>query len=398
MQRQAFLVWVNVVAFFCLVAPSYAETTPAVSEPTTPQKDTETLHFPIGHSLGKIVVFCPETAEDQSGRYTDRRPCRTLGEAQGDVVVPLGEDLGLAPSPFESYEPGAADVDKLLSRVTQLYTCGVFTYQCDHQPQDVMTLAPHMPRLRSVQTSVLNKGLIEALKTLPNVKELHVVDRLPRSGMESLADLQHVERLGLSTLPESLAPFGAIPNLKVLDLLLRGGQSNLHALDSYTERESVGLRLSLDCSLSQKELEYLCKYKTIEGIHFYLTAMACQDQQDYTYFLRPLSQLPRLRYLVCGCCGYLNEQSMDDLTKLTSLNVLEMRNVQGCTDTLLQRITPLSSLTYLAIDSKNLTDACLPALQVLSSLKTLVLWRSHKISPEGLAELRKTVTVLEDAH
>ncbi len=259
-----------------------------------------------------------------------------------------------------------------------------------------MTLAPYMPSLRSVNTSVLNKGLVEALKELPNVKALSVALRVSKDGLESLSDLQHVETLDLSRLPNDLAAFGAIPSLKKFGLLFRGGEYNLHELDSYTERESVGLRLSLDCSLSQGELEYVCRYKTIEGIQFYLGSFSCQDQQDLTYFLRPLSQLPRLQYLVWGCCGFLNAQGMDELVKLTSLHSLDMRNIHGCTDALLQRMASFSSLAYLAIRSENLTDTCIPTLQALPALKTLVLWPSHKISPDGLAQVRKTITVIED--
>ncbi len=135
MRRQAILTWGKVIAFSCLAAHSYAEVNTAVPVPLTPQKDTETLHLPLDQSLGLVVEFSCEKAEERRGIYTDRIPRRIIGEAQGTIEMPLGDELGLAPSPFASYDPNNADVKKLLSRVTQLYTCGVFTLECHHEPK-----------------------------------------------------------------------------------------------------------------------------------------------------------------------------------------------------------------------------------------------------------------------
>jgi hypothetical protein len=364
------------------------------SDKDPPEGAFEVIQLPIDTSLGTLLSFNPGALEhglpDDFAGYES-----VIGEAQGEIEVPVDGEVVLVPYPSAMYDPDNGDVRKLLSHVTQLRLSGIRNHHASHAPQEAMTLAPHIPGLRAISTDLLNPELVSLLNDLPNVKNLEIVEHVSKKGLEHLGDLKNIETLHLGNWPRDLSPLDAMPKLKTLSFSVRLGRNDIRALDSFTRRDAVQLWLNAEETSYLRDVEYLSGLKSLQRLRFHFERFTC-PRFDCAKVFGLLAQLPSLEELNCGCSGILTTESLDTLSTMKHLKVLNMPNVDGCNDETLQYLAPLSSLEFLYLRSDTFTDACIPAIENLPSLKTLVLWPAPKFSPEGLERLRKRITVREN--
>jgi hypothetical protein len=126
-----------------------------------------------------------------------------------------------------------------------------------------------------------------------------------------------------------------------------------------------------------------------------LTHLTFGDHEITDSGLRHLTGLKKLTYL--NLCfpdkkhgGNISDQGMDEIAKITSLQILDLRATQ-ITDTGLAKLKALSNLKELLLNNTAITDQGLVHLAEIKSLTLVNVFNCKGVTPKGMAALQKAL-------
>ena len=358
---------------------NYAAQKPAAANARTLGR---VLHFPEDRSLGRIVIQDVDRKRQIKGFvYWDdgywNEDTDSLGQAQGDVVIPPGKDVQLTIN-----KNAIGDLSPLL----------------ELKPDDIYKL--------SLRFLPAGNDCMSHIAHLTGLNELDLYGtRIATTGLEHLTELESLETL---TLPgyvtdRNLALVGQMTSLKALHLVesrvTDEGMAHLSALTSLEELSLAGKRMNGSGFVHLERLPCL-HYLMLNGNNFSglgfaslrkipsLKTLCCYDAAVSDSALRGLAGHPALENLAV-LRGRLTDRGLAHLKTMPLLKKLDIYKESKVTDDGMVHLAAIDTLEYL--DLPDLTDKGIAAIANLGNLKHLNIYGGSfsNVTDAALKDLSK---------
>jgi Leucine-rich repeat (LRR) protein len=395
------------------------------------------LHFPKDRSLGRIMVKDADIIKGHLQDYHDwYSRGQYLGEAQGDVPIPVGKKAALF-----LYKNAIEDLSPLLSlNPDDLYMLShiPLVWNRNHPlPDKCMQHIAHLTGLKTLWLAKLT-ATTEGMKHITKLQSLEMLvppKGLTNRGLSYVAQLESLKGLYFGENRVNNAGLKRyLPKLTKLEKLsLWGGKINDAGLvcladlprlfylslnsGNFTDAglfhlKNISTLKALDLNhlpITDEGLRHLSGLKGLEDLSLYNTQVTDRGLA----YLKSMPSLKKLDIRKRGQKGQITDAGMVHLAQIGSLEHLEVSGITdkgmahianlknlkhlrggGDSDTALQHLSKLQSLEYLATGGTGFTNAGMDDLAKLTNLKDLRLFSAHSITNEGLAKL-KTLKSLE---
>ena len=308
---------------------------------------------------GRIVQFPRERSMGHLGLYDRVKDVyQALGEARGDVTVPLGIDLSLIVysqdfpldlSPLALLGPDDLQSLVLWDRVWEEITEEIT--ETEYEPAQLWGIE---------YTAAVFDWYLEHIKQLKFLRALWLIlcNEITDAGLAHVGELTALKELWLGTPQITDAGLVCLKNLAEVErLTLRGCNS-----------------------ISNAGLVHIIALKTLQRLELDGTLI---NGVGLSY----LRQLPLLNSLSVSNAELFDTDIASHIQGLTNLKRLRLEDTH-ITDNGLNSLRGLTNLQYLDLTSCNITDSGLPFLQDLRSLQSLDLSGTF-VSEKAVENLRR---------
>lgn len=341
---------VSLAAICLAVGTAFAQTRPSSKADSTVNESqpgqARVVHFPKDRSLGKLEI--QDAGAERKLTYwfhwtgIEGPQWEYLGQAQGDVRVPVGKRLSLTVNKTAWRD---------LSALAKL------------RPDDLYRL--YLPALLLTDRVKPDDKCMPHIAHLTGLRNL-ALDRtdITEKGLKYITKLYSLEYLGVPyrVTDTGMAHIAALTSLKGI----------------YFPRESRGV--------TNAGLRHLAKLTFLEEV--YLAGERLGDAG-----LAHLRDLPRLKYLAMYGSGF-TDKGMVHVKDMTSLRILSFNeSLSRITDAGLAHISDIPNLELLCLHGmKDITDDGLAHLTKMRSLRKLEIG-SSQVTDKGLAYLSQIKTL-----
>lgn len=322
------------------------------------------VHFPKDRAVGRLKVWDGASDTDFDRGMLSLPGWVLIGQAQGDVNVPVGKDLRL-----EVYED-AAD----------------FSFLAALKPDDVQVLL-----LRSRE--ILDEDLVH-LKHLSGLKGLDLSEtKIQGDGLVHLANLSSLKNLNFfnSQISDTgllhLAPLRSLRRLKLFRTQING--SGLKHLKGMTSLIHLDLAAT---PITDDSLIHLAQMNWLKELYLYDTDISDKGLA-HLKSLHGLEELILGRLDSKGAAAPITDKGLVYLKDLNSLKTLYLIRTK-VNDAGLAHLSNLRTLESLHLAQTQIIGEGLASLKGLPALKYLGMERTQ-IGPNGLAACRMWWNTLE---
>jgi len=366
---------------------------------------TRVLHFPADRSMGEIMVkdkSAPRSHEPFQWFNSDDFYWDYLGEARGDVAIPVDKKVRLVLSPV-----GAED----LASLRELEPDDLHSLSMGSNPPADAAMAhiahlTGLKRLNLLRSEITAAGL-ESIDTMVSLENLTLpggvgADALPTlwrlpalkvlclsevdvdaTTCSLLAQLLPLEELTLwqcSIAPDGLAKLGELPRLRELFLASCDvADETLAGLEAMSSLQRLDLRM---CTITDAGMPHVAKLERLESLNLNNTDVTAAG-------LAHLKALRGLKYLQISDVED-GDTALAELEAHTALEYLHLPN-RGVTDAGMAHLPAFPGLTYLWVgcsSASEISDAGLAYVAELPRLETLHIG-GEAVGDAGLAHLAK---------
>jgi len=376
----------------CLAAPSektFTEKRPGMLDLIRKYQTTQTgienppgkervVHFPKDRSIGHIYLVKRQPTKERLWHYVFGWVEKDLGEARGDVKVPVNGMLRLdirgdgwrKTQPFAAIGPNDIQILNL--------------YQCNDIDDYFMSQIRHLTGLEAlfISQSTLTPRGINYIRNFKQLRAIVMPDYILSKELELLGELTLLEYLnfgGPMVNDEKLSIIGKLTWLTQLSIggsEVSAGLAHLKDLKSLRYLSLAALRnLNLD-----RDLSYITALTDLEELDL-------QDAPVNDAGLSHLSKLQKLRWLNLlkrSPSGKITGAGMVHLKNLKSLEELTLPH--GASDAGVEQLAALDSLKKINLWGDDITDKSIPVLAQMKSLETLEL-SSRNVTNAGIEKL-----------
>lgn len=396
--------FVTVAIMSLAVLPARAAEQPTVYKPLDKSAQARVVHFPKDRSIGQLYIVEKPLLKENWWHYTLAWEKKSLGDARGDVKVPLNGMLRLdirgdvwrKTTPFAAIGPNDIQILNL--------------YQCNDIDDYFMSQIRYLTGLEAlfISQSTLTPRGINYIRNFKQLRALVIPDYIQSKELEMLGELTLLEYLnfGGPTVNDEKMP--VIGKLTWLTQLSIGGSEvsaglvhlknlkslrylNLNALRSHTlDRDLVHIAgltdledLDIqDAPVNDAGLVHLSKLHKLRRLNLLKTSPAGKITGAGMVHLRNLKSLEELT-IPRG----VSDAGVEQLAALDSLKKVNLWG-DGVTDKSMSVLAQMKSLENLEISSRTVTDAGIEKLAQCPHIKTLAL-QNTPITEGALSNLSK---------
>jgi len=392
--------------------------------------ETRVVHFPSDKSIGLLYAVDREFRIDPTWQWLFNWEPEFLGEARGDVAVPVDKMLRLDVTE-DAWKGGSAladlrpdDIqmlsfrlfpgveDRMLEDVAHLTGLEVlaiawcegltgeglkyvgnlnklkYLYLPGHIPSDNLAHLQGIPSLHFLHMGgpMITDDKMVHIGKLTSLRELSLVQCDVGRGLEHLKNLRSLEYLNLRGdsdyyIDEGLAHLAGLAELRQLDIRQTGlSDAGLAHIGKMTNLEDLNIA---DCAITNVGMAHLVGLRRLKKLDISSNPVDLSKVNDIglTYFTG-LTSLEELKLPYAG----ITDTGLAQLSGLHSLRKLTCYS-RHMTDRGLVTIAGLRSLADLVICADNITDSGIESLSRCTSLKKLDLHECPKITNAGIAHL-----------
>lgn len=340
--------------------------------------ETQIIHFPKDRSMGMLYIGKLRTMDPHWWQGWE-----LVGEAKGDMQVPIGKDVRLNVSTEAS-----KDISPLASLGPNDIQVIAFSFARNSMIDD--TGLAHLAGLTGLKqlglssTKIQGSGLIHLskLKSLETLSLSHI--NLTDEGLKPIAVFKSLRRINLSYTQITDAGLAYLKDLDLLERLdLYGNNITGKGLSHLSEIRSLrNLYLNLS-SITDNKLNSLSKLKSLEVLSLFKTNIS-DIGLSHIKNLNSIQELNLRRTRV-------TDAGLDYVSRLVSLESLSLP--RGTTDAGLAKLKGLTKLKQLNIGHMQLTETGLERLKDFKSLESLELPKG--ISDEDIAVIKDILSLKE---
>lgn len=399
------------------------------------------VHFPTDRSAGLVMLGYRPMAD---AHFKDLLEITALnsgldwvqcGQAQGDVIVPAGQQLKLVVNPFTNDLSALAglgpnDLDALwiscypnqvsdfnaailpqIRHLTGLKSLSLDHFRINEAGAKGLGIFASLRALRISGEPKYSLGEAD-IAALANLKSLEILslnsDHITDAGMAQLARIKTLRKLGLSTGNIAGPGLVELANLPVLESFVAAGMAFDDSKLAYLKHVSGLKYLTItDPKITNSGMAMFGSFKKLEKLDLFRDSLLSDEG------LANLGAMPALKWLDIGSGkftargiasltslqtleelklpnNYMNDQVLAELGKLKNLRYLWVGcNTPGgpISDAGLRQLANCTKLEDLHIAGSEIGDAGMDALAALNNLKTLHLYHAPRVTNAGLARL-----------